>query len=79
MGETGEDALSNLVHNEKQKLHATFLNNLAVAAIVGGLIAPVFGGSESSILSIAGAIVFGVVIGGLFHAVAIWCLSYLKE
>jgi hypothetical protein len=71
--------LGNLVHNEKAKLHATFLNNLAAAAIVGGLIAPVFGGNESSVLSIAGAIFFGVVIGGVFHAGAIWCISGLKE
>jgi hypothetical protein len=75
----GGGDMANLVHNEKQKLHATFLNNLAAAALVGGLIAPVFGGNAASPLSIAGSIVFGAVIGGVFHAGAIWCLSNLKE
>jgi hypothetical protein len=71
--------LGNLIHNEKQKLHATFLNNLAVAALVGGLIVPMFDSSRLSHLSIAGAIAAGIVVGGLFHAGALWCLSELKE
>ncbi len=31
-----------LVHNERAKLSATFLNNIAVAVIGSGLIAPFF-------------------------------------
>ncbi len=79
MGGNGEDTLSNLVHNEKQKLHATFLNNLAVAALVGGLIAPMYNSSSLSYLSNAGAIVAGIVLAAIFHAGALWCLSDLKE
>ncbi len=71
--------MGNLVHNEKQKLHATFLNNLAVAAVVGGLIAPMFDRGGLGSLSIAGSIASGIVVGGLFHAGALWCLADLKE
>jgi hypothetical protein len=75
----GERGLGNLIHNEKQKLHATFLNNLGAASLIGGMIAPVFGGNNSSILSVAGSMVFGALMAGVFHAGALWCLSDLKE
>jgi hypothetical protein len=71
--------LANLIHNEKAKLHATFLNNLAVAALVGGLIAPMYNSSALSYLSNAGAIVAGGIVAAVFHAGALWCLSGLKE
>jgi hypothetical protein len=74
-----EGALGNLIHNEKQKLHATFLNNLGVASLVGGLIAPVFGGNGSSFLTVAGSFMFGGIMSAMFHAGALWCLSDLKE
>ena len=34
--------MSNLVHNEQVKLSATFLNNLAVAVLVGVFLIPTF-------------------------------------
>lgn len=71
--------MGNLIHNEKQKLRATYLNNLAVASLVGGMIAPVFGNTESSILTVAGSFLFGCIMSSIFHAGAIWCLTDLKE
>ncbi|MCK1394975.1 hypothetical protein [Bradyrhizobium sp. 1] len=71
--------MDNLIHNEKQKLHATYLNNLGVAALVGGVIAPVFGAHQSSVLTVAGSFLFGGIMSAIFHAGAIWCLSALKQ
>lgn len=34
--------MSNLVHNEQVKLSATFLNNLAVAMLIGVFLTPAF-------------------------------------
>jgi hypothetical protein len=39
----------------------------------------VFGGNEASILSVAGSLVFGALMAGVFHAGGLWCLSDLKE
>jgi len=36
-------ALMNLIHNERMKLLATGLNNLAVATLVAGILAPIAG------------------------------------
>jgi hypothetical protein len=41
MGETVAGAVATLRHNEKLKLLATALNNLALAFAVGGFVAPV--------------------------------------
>ena len=68
-----------LVHNEKAKLNATFLNNLGVAAFVGGLIAPMYNEAALSYLSAAGAFVVGLILAAICHAGGLWCLSGLKE
>ena len=79
MRRNGESKLGNLIHNEKQKLRATFLNNLAVAAFVGGIIAPMFDRSGLSTLSVLASIGSGIIVGVIFHSGALWCLSDLKE
>ncbi|WP_368507903.1 hypothetical protein [Bradyrhizobium lupini] len=71
--------MGNLIHNEKAKLHATYLNNLGVAALVGGIIAPVFGSNTGSVFTVAGSFLFGGLMSAIFHAGALWCLSDLKE
>jgi hypothetical protein len=79
MGPNGRVSWENLIHNEKQKLRAAFLNNLAVAAFVGGIIAPMFDRSGLSTLSVLASIGSGIIVGVIFHSGALWCLSDLKE
>jgi hypothetical protein len=42
MGENEEGNLSNLIHNERVKYAATFVNNLGVAAFAGGVVLPLY-------------------------------------
>jgi lipopolysaccharide export LptBFGC system permease protein LptF len=70
--------MGDLVHNEKQKLRATFLNNLAAASLAGGMLAPVFARGQS-IVSIFISLILGLVFAVIFHWGALSCLSDLKE
>jgi hypothetical protein len=70
--------MSNLVHNERIKLGATFLNNIAVAAVAVGAVLRLFGASESNPVSVV--IVFGCLFFGLTcFGMAYSTLGGLKE
>jgi hypothetical protein len=58
-----------LVSNEWAKLAATFWNNSAVAAFVGGVITPMFS-DKFSILAKGGIFFLGMIIAVLFHCIA---------
>jgi dipeptide/tripeptide permease len=75
-----------LVHNERTKLTATWLNALAAATVVTGVIAPlvaiVFGiptsGKVSSVVFILATFVW-LVLGVILHMLARRILGRLRE
>lgn len=66
--------MSDLVHNERIKLSATILNNLAAAFVVAGFVAPVVNGSVGRGYWLA----WFFVAGGI-HYLAWLILGGLKE
>jgi hypothetical protein len=71
--------MSNLIRNEQQKLRATFLNNLGVAAFFGGVVAPLFYHSPLTVSDIVVSWAAGMLSAAVFHYTAIWFLSGLRE
>ncbi len=72
--------MANLVHNERLKLIATFLNNLGIAAIASGVFVTVF--SLSPVLRDHGVAVILVVSyssGFSLHSLAVSILAWLRE
>jgi hypothetical protein len=70
--------MSNLVHNERLKLGATFLNNIGVASIAVGGVLRLFAASESNPVSVV--IVFACVFFGVACAwMGYQVLGGLKE
>jgi hypothetical protein len=70
--------MSNLVHNERTKLWATFLNNIGVASIAVGGFLRLFSASESnpvSVVIVLSCVFLGVVLFGMAYAT----LGHLKE
>ena len=74
----------NLIQNERTKLLATALNNVSVATVVTGIIAPIVGflyGSPSAAASkwwwLIGAA--WLIVGGGLHVAAQAVLGRLKE
>jgi hypothetical protein len=71
-----------LVHNERTKLTATALNNVAVALIVTGFVVPVVGlGQRTDLPAAAGQLWFSfvwLVTGSVVHYVARLMLGSLK-
>jgi hypothetical protein len=65
-----------LVENEWAKLAATFWNNSAVAAFVGGVITPMFS-DKFSILAKGGIFILGMFFAALFHCIARVALNML--
>lgn len=75
-----------LIDNERAKLSATFLNNIAVAVIGSGLIAPFFvvlyglGNLNTDQIRFFGLAAPGwVLLGGGLHYIARGTLGRLKE
>ena len=71
----------NLIHNERTKLTATWLNGLATAAVAVGSIAPsiaAVSGTISPILA-AGLALFWLFVGVGLHFTARAVLGRLKE
>lgn len=65
----------NLIHNERVKLLATTLNNLGIASVVTGVVAPTAGfvygiGSWTQPIRLAGAILAWLVAGVGLHLIA---------
>jgi hypothetical protein len=72
--------MSKLVHNEQTKLFATFMNNLAVASVVTGVLTPAFANHFQ--LSPLGQFIFvlgGVLMGYVVHRFARLFLRDLQE
>lgn len=72
--------MANLIHNERTKLISTFLNNLGVAIVAGGVFIPVFasGGALAEHYPLP-VIVLGIVTGGGLMGWGIYWLKDLKE
>ena len=74
--------MSNLVHNERVKLRATFLNNLAVGALLGAIVIPAAVKITTHEMGYWQAVVYvmgGVVLSWGLGVVARWTLRDLKE
>jgi hypothetical protein len=75
--------MSNLVHNERMKLMATFFNNIAVASLVTGFVVPLInlvtapGSIPRSIYEIS--VSAGIALSMLFVGCARGILGNLKE
>jgi hypothetical protein len=71
--------MSNVVHNERVKLRATFLSNLGIAAFIAYFITPgFFEFAETRIERLAMALI-GLVFGGILHVLAASKLNGLRE
>jgi hypothetical protein len=70
--------MSNLVHNERTKLWATFLNNIGVASIAVGGFLRLFSASESNAVSVA-TVFSCVFLGFILFGMAYATLGHLKE
>jgi hypothetical protein len=71
--------MSNLVHNERVKLRATFLSNLGIAAFIACFITPgFFEFAETRIERLAMALI-GLVFCGILHVLATSKLNELRE
>ena len=71
--------MSNVVHNERLKLRATFLSNFGIAAFIACLITPgFFEFAETRIERFIMALI-GLIFCGLFHVLATNKLNGLKE
>lgn len=77
--------MSNLVHNEKVKLIATFFNNFGIATFVASALAPLFqilyaGQAEAMPKWLVATIIgVGMVAGVMFHFIGAHQLNQLKE
>ena len=71
--------MSNLVHNERLKLRATFFSNLGIAAFIACFITPgffEFAETRTERLIMA---LLGLFFCGIFHALATHKLDGLRE
>jgi hypothetical protein len=69
---------ANTVHNARVQLAATAFNNLALAVVVAGFVAPATNGQ----LQTAGRVLVGLVwigFGLVLHLMAQWTLGRLQE
>ena len=71
--------MSNVVHNERLKLRATFLSNFGIAAFIACLITPgFFEFAETRIERLIMALI-GLIFCGLLHVLATNKLNGLRE
>jgi hypothetical protein len=75
----GDTRMSYIVHNEKLKLRATFLNNLGIAAFIACFITPRFFEFVDTRIERLIMAIIGLIVCGLFHALATSRLSGLRE
>jgi hypothetical protein len=72
--------MSNLVHNERIKLRATYLNNFAVALVIGAFLIPALSFSQLvPMWKILTTIGIGAVTSFVIHLLAIYVLKDLRE
>lgn len=75
----GDLRISNLVHNERLKLRATFLSNLGIAAFIARFVTPgFFEFAETQIERLVMALI-GLFFCGILHALATNKLNGLRE
>ena len=71
--------MSNLVHNERLKLRATFLSNFGIAAFIACFVTPgFFAFAETRIERLIMALI-GLIFCGIFHVLATTKLNGLRE
>jgi hypothetical protein len=70
--------MSNLVHNEQVKLSATFLNNVAVALLIGVFLIPAFY-TRHTMLQQTLSIGVGLAAAAGLRMTAHWWLRRLRE
>jgi hypothetical protein len=70
--------MSNLVHNEQVKLSATFLNNVAVALLIGVFLIPAFY-TRHTMLQQTLSIGVGLAAAAGLRMAAHWWLRRLRE
>jgi len=71
--------MSNLIYNEQVKYVATAFNNIGVAAVVGGVVLPLFSLDPEVRRWIPYLIFAGLALGGFLIAGAYNMLKLLKE
>ena len=77
--------MSNLVHNEIQKLRASFFNGCGIASGDAGVVIPFLQFMQQSTMSgeyftkALISVVFGMSLGGLFHSIARIYIYKMKE
>ena len=74
--------MSNLVHNERIKLQAAYLNNVSVGALLGAVFIPIMLKVWAGTLSLSHALIFcsgPLVLSFALHRYAVWTLRGLKE
>ena len=74
--------MSNLIHNERIKLMATYWNNLAVGVFLGGILVPTVGFISSNKIDHTYAITFvgvGLVASAVMSQGGVWMLRHLRE
>jgi hypothetical protein len=69
--------MSNLIHNERVKLRAAFVNNVGVACFVVGCVAPLITRQDglAIMVGLLGAFCLGLPLAAIAHAM----LGELKE
>jgi hypothetical protein len=71
--------MSNLIHNERLRLRATFLSNLGIAAFIACFVTPgFFEFAETRIERLIMALI-GVIFCGVLHVLATNKLNGLRE
>lgn len=71
--------MAHLIHNERTKLMSTFLNNVGVAIVAGGVFIPVFAGGAFVQTHQWLIAILGILTGAGFMGWAVYSLKDLKE
>ena len=71
--------MRHLVHNERTKYIASFMNNVGVAVFVGGAVLPVFSNDATIVAHQWGLLITGVLLGVTLMLMAFMTLGGLKE
>ncbi len=74
MWPTWEQHMSKLAHNERVKYMAAYFNNTGVAALVAGMVLPIFSNDKPGWYAAV-----GIGVGAAFNLCAMMILGHLKE
>ena len=70
--------MSDLIHNERVKLRATFLNNLGIAALIACFITPGFFAFADTRIERLIMVLIGLIFCGVLHVLATNKLNGLR-